>query len=99
VEDIIKQIMEKHLNNAPYEDAACQLVSVTLCSEIKDEVKRLNIPRYKLIVQCVIGELIGEGAYLSSRCLWDMDSDDYATYTLNSQSLFCTVMVFGLYLI
>jgi hypothetical protein len=99
VEDIIKQIMEKHLKNAPYEDAPCKLASLTLCSEIKEEVKKLNIPRYKLVVQCVIGELKGQGAFLSSRCLWDTDSDNYATYTLKTQSLFCTVMVFGLYLI
>jgi hypothetical protein len=99
VEDIIKQIMEKHLKDAAYEDAPCQSASITLSSEIKEEVKKLNIPRYKVIVQCVIGELIGEGAFLSSRCLWDTDSDNYATYTLKTQSLFCTVMVFGLYLI
>ena len=99
VEKIIKEVMEKHLRKATYEDAPCKLTSLNLCTEIKEKVKELNIPRYKLILQCVIGELKGQGAFVSSRCLWDTDTDNYASYSLKNSSLFCTVLVFGLYLI
>jgi len=58
----------------------------------------LNIPRYKVVLQSVIGEVQGQGAFIASRCLWDTEVDSYASYSFKNNVLFCTLMVFGLYL-
>jgi hypothetical protein len=98
VEQIIKTCMEKKLRKQKFEDQVCKVLAVELCSEIKEKVKELNIPRYKVVLQSVIGEVKGQGAHIASRCLWDTETDNYASFSMRNSSLFCTVMVFGCYL-
>ena len=50
----------------------------------------LNIPRYKVVLQSVIGEVKGQGAYIASRCLWDTETDSYASYSMKNVSCFCS---------
>jgi tctex1 domain-containing protein 2 len=57
----------------------------------------LNIPRYKLIVQSVLGQQKQQGARVASRCLWDTDVDGYSTYYYQSDALWATVMLFAFY--
>ena len=33
------------------------------------------------MVQAVIGEIGGQGIRVTSKCLWDSDNDNYATFT------------------
>ena len=39
----------------------------------------LNIPRFKVIVQTVIGQMKDQGIRVASRCLWDTSTDNYAS--------------------
>ena len=98
VEGIIREVMERHLRSAVFDDAACKVRALELCSEIKERVKALNLPRYKVVLQSVLGEVKGQGAYIASRCLWDTETDNYAAFSMKNASLFCVIMVFGLYL-
>ena len=65
--------------------------------EIKDQTKQLSIPSYKIVVQCVIGQVLGQGVRVASKCLWDDANDNYASWTYENASLFCTGIVFGIY--
>jgi len=98
VEDIIKKCMEEKVKNAKFDDDECKKLALDLCTKIKEDVKALRIPRYKIVLQSVIGEVKGQGAYIASRCLWDTETDNYASYSVKNSTLFCSVMVFGLYL-
>jgi len=97
VEEKIKEVMNAKLAKAQYDPATAPQLSRDLATQIRDEVKKLNIPRYKIIVQAVIGQVQGQGAYVTSRCLWDTETDNYASYSFKNTSLFCVVMAFGLY--
>ncbi len=57
----------------------------------------LNYPRYKIVVQVVLGQNKQQGVRVATRCLWDTETDNYASYTFTNESLWCTAMVFGLY--
>ena len=57
----------------------------------------MNIPSYKIIVQCVIGQVLGQGVRVASKCLWDDANDNYASWTYSNASLFATGIVFGIY--
>lgn len=46
----------------------------------------LNIPRYKVVLQSVIGEVKGQGAYIASRCLWDTETDNYSSFSMKNVS-------------
>jgi hypothetical protein len=98
VELLIREVMERQLRSAVFDDATCKVMALELCSEIKERVKALNLPRYKVVLQSVLGEVKGQGAYIASRCLWDTDTDNYAAFSMKNASLFCVIMVFGLYL-
>lgn len=84
-----------------------RLMSLLLPSEtycLKRGAEDSKIPRYKLFVQAVIGELKGQVIKIISQCLWDDKLDNYADYTfqrvnssLNYDNYFCTVMVWGCY--
>ncbi len=41
----------------------------------------LNYPRYKVIVQVVLGQNKQQGVRVASRCLWDTDADNFASFT------------------
>jgi len=90
--------MEKKLRKQKFDDERCKALALELCSDIKERVKALNIPRYKVVLQSVIGEVKGQGAYIASRCLWDTETDNFSSFSLKNSSLFCVLMVFGLYL-
>lgn len=44
----------------------------------------LNIPRYKYMVQVVMGEQKGEGVQIGSRFFWDSDTDKFATESFSN---------------
>ena len=44
----------------------------------------LNYDRYKIVVDVTIGEVKGQGVRCASRCLWDTETDSYATGTFKN---------------
>ena len=69
-----------------------------MLSDIQNEVLTLKIPRYKLVFQIIIYENSDQDVYIASRCLWDVSTDNFATYTYKNDDLICTCMIYGLYL-
>ncbi|XP_074524641.1 dynein light chain Tctex-type protein 2B isoform X1 [Halichoeres trimaculatus] len=61
-----------------YDPEEVSELSRSLADCIKDKVKSSGFDRYKLVVQVVIGEQRGQGVKMSSKCLWDADTDNYA---------------------
>ena len=50
-----------------------------IADEIKNKLKtEVDLPRYKFVVQVVVGEQRGEGVRMGCRCFWDADTDNYA---------------------
>jgi len=39
------------------------------------------MPRYKIAIKVVLGEIKGQGVRVASKCLWDVAFDNYATYS------------------
>ena len=47
--------------------------------------------------QIVLGQNKQQGVRVASRCLWDTETDNFASYTFSSDAMWCTAMVFGCY--
>lgn len=45
------------------------------------------MPRYKIVVQAALGEKRKQGARVASRCLWDINTDNYASYSFENVSV------------
>ena len=55
------------------------------------------MPRYKLGIQVILGELKSQGMRVASKSLWDPNFDNWTSYTFTNENMFCTGMVFGIY--
>ena len=47
------------------------------------------------ICQVVIGEAAGQGMRVVSKCLWDTNVDNWASFSYKTPTLFAVGMVFG----
>mmetsp|Transcript_106400 Transcript_106400/g.185050 ORF Transcript_106400/g.185050 Transcript_106400/m.185050 type:complete len:125 (-) Transcript_106400:192-566(-) len=96
--EIIKEVLQAKLEKAAYNMETTQLLTRQVADEIKDRLKELLLPRYKIVVQVAIGEQRGQGVRMGSRCFWDADTDNYASETYSNESLFCVATAYGVYL-
>ena len=73
-------------------------LSKDVADKIKEKCKAsLDIPRYKIVVQVTIGQMNNQGVKITSRCLWDTATDNYATVSFKNQHIWASAIVFGLY--
>ncbi len=73
-----------------------------LSKAIADKIKarcrdELNLPRYKLVIQVTIGQRKDQGVRITSRCLWDTSTDQYASASFQNEFVWASALVFGLY--
>ncbi|XP_064606974.1 uncharacterized protein LOC135471613 [Liolophura sinensis] len=97
VRSIIKATLDGRLEGFHYSAQHGAVLSKLLSEEIKDKVKALSLDRYKIVCQVAIGEKAGQCAIVTSRCVWDPNFDNSATYTFETPSVYCTATVFGVY--
>ncbi|KAM9384679.1 dynein light chain Tctex-type protein 2B isoform 2-T2 [Pholidichthys leucotaenia] len=97
VKECVREIVRERLSEVRYDPEEVPELTRSLADSIKDKLKNAGFDRYKLVVQVVIGEQRGQGVKMTSRCLWDADSDNYAEDVFMNDSLFCVVAVFGSY--
>mmetsp|Transcript_24265 Transcript_24265/g.76294 ORF Transcript_24265/g.76294 Transcript_24265/m.76294 type:complete len:128 (-) Transcript_24265:157-540(-) len=97
VTETIERVMNEYFKDKEYTAEDAKIWTLDVSNDIKSAVKELNIPRYKIIVQVVIGEQASQGIRVASKFLWDVTSDNWASYTYQNQSLFAVGMVFGCY--
>ena len=96
--EIIKEVLHAKLEKAVYHAEQTALLTKQVADEIKDRLKELALPRYKLVVQVVIGEQRGQGVRMGSRQFWDADTDSCASETYANESVFCVATAYGVYL-
>lgn len=97
VRAVIEDVVTNTLKGKVWAGEEETLWTVSISEQIKARVKDLDFPRYKLVVQVVMGENKLQGVRVASRCLWDADTDNFATFAYKNDSLWCTAMVFGTY--
>ena len=73
-------------------------LSKNIADKIKEKIKStLNLPRYKLMTQVTIGQSKDQGVRITSRCLWDTTTDNYATASFQNQHIWASAIVFAFY--
>ncbi|KAG5474334.1 hypothetical protein LSCM1_03114 [Leishmania martiniquensis] len=98
VKCIIKEVCEDMVGpDRPYVYEEAQPLIKDLCAEIQQRAVRLGYERYKLVTHAIVTEASSQGMRIASRCLWDPETDNYATYTHSTQYMHVTIVVFGVY--
>lgn len=96
--DIMQAVLEERLRGKAYDRNAASQWTKEISTDIKEKLKALQLLRYKIMVQAVLGELGGAGVRMGARCLWDAQSDKLASATFSSDGVFCTAVAFAVYL-
>eukprot|EP00921_Rhytidocystis_pertsovi_P017272 GHVQ01027141.1.p1 GENE.GHVQ01027141.1~~GHVQ01027141.1.p1 ORF type:complete len:127 (+),score=16.88 GHVQ01027141.1:1193-1573(+) len=97
VREILRNVLETKLDKAQYHPEHSVVLTKHVADEIKDRLKELNLPRYKIAVQVVISEQRGQGARVGCRTFWDASTDLMACETFKNDSLLCVAIASGVY--
>merc|ERR1711907_127285 len=99
VRKVIESVVVAELSGVSYNPEE-KIVEMTkkLSDQIKNKLKEeLELPRYKYIVQVVIAEQKGQGIKMGCRSFWATETDNYAEYTYQNETLICVASAFGVY--
>lgn len=97
LQQTIHTILTSKLSSVVYNPDTCSESTREIADEIKSQLKAMDFPRYKFIVNVVIGEIRGEGVKMGARCFWDADADNVAQDTFINDSLFCVAVAYGVF--
>lgn len=95
---ILKDLTDRSLRDTRYDPTQVTELTKALSEAIRDQLRATQHSRYKLMVQVVLGDKKGQGVRVGTRCHWDADTDNLASYTYTNDTLFCVVVVFACYL-
>ena len=73
-------------------------ISEEIKTKIKEMNMQMNVQRYKLLVQVILGQNNGQGIKYGSRCFWDSDTDNLAWDYIVTESMFCIGAVYAIYM-
>ncbi len=95
---IIRDVLEAHLTAKSYIAEESKRLSVEISDEIKRKVKaEAPVERYKLVCVVWIGQQLGQGVHISSRCLWNANFDNFAQETFRNDQLFAQASVYAVF--
>lgn len=99
VREISRDILESHLKGLPYDNEECPKLSKTLADTIKQQVKAVGNPRYKIVVIVAIGQVMDTlpSVCFTSRCIWNDKLDNFVETTYKNKKLYAVALVYGVY--
>lgn len=97
IETAVKSILEQFLGNEKYSPDTCSSLACSLSIMIKNAVKDMDLPRYKIITNVIISQHGAQSMQTASRCLWDTSTDNFSHVTYNNASLCAVVTVHCVY--
>lgn len=97
IKKLVSEILDKHLQNAKYDPVKSKEMTRFLCDEIKAKIKAIVYKRYKIIVNVAIGQSLGQSLVMTSRSLWNTETDTHCTIEYSNNTLYAIVTVFAAY--
>lgn len=95
---IIRDVLEEHLKSKSYIAEDSKRLSAEISEEIKRKVKaEAPLERYKFVCVVWIGQQLGQGVHITSRCLWNAHFDNFARDSYRNDHLFAEASVFAIF--
>lgn len=96
VRTVIKDALET-LKSHQYSATHSPFLAKLLSSRLLENVKQLNIERYKVVCVVTIGSKESQGLRIASRCLWNVKFDTSVSACLEGERFFAVGTVYGVY--
>ncbi|XP_064629632.1 dynein light chain Tctex-type protein 2B-like [Lineus longissimus] len=97
IERAVMEVLEGRLENIKYDPIQAANLTKELSTSIRNKLKDLNFPRYKYVVNVVLGQNAEQSVAIASRNLWDPAVDNYAAVTYKNKFIFATAVMFAAY--
>ncbi|RUS90559.1 hypothetical protein EGW08_001647 [Elysia chlorotica] len=97
VKAIIKEVLEENLKGQTYKANLMASRCMALSDIIKERVRQLEMPRFKTVVLVLVGENKEQALSVASQCLWNKETDNFASCEYSKGNLHVVAMVFGVY--
>ncbi|GMH41619.1 hypothetical protein BSKO_09529 [Bryopsis sp. KO-2023] len=94
---VVRQLLKERMEGQLYDPVKGAQTAKQLADDLREKVKALGYDRYKYVVQVTLGQKKGQAMRIVSRCLWDTNSDNFASEYYQNDSLYCVCQVYGLY--
>ena len=99
--DEVKIIIENTLCDAleekTYSEGEAKKQALILSERLKDKVKSLNYPRFKLVCSVQIGQKNEQDVHIGSRCLWNKHIDSFACGVFTNTTIYAVACVYAVY--
>lgn len=97
-ERIMSGVMQSYLDGEKYDKFLCTNIAKNLADVIKDRMKDQNFSqRYKYVCVVSIGQKKDQGMAVSSRCVWNTETDNYASATFSKGDLLAVATLYACY--
>ncbi|XP_029441531.1 tctex1 domain-containing protein 2-like [Rhinatrema bivittatum] len=97
LQKLLEEYLPKRLGHVTYDPKLGSELAKEVAEELKQRVKSLVPPRYKVLTFVALAERGQEDLVVVSRCLWDAHADNYVSHNYKNDSLFCVACVFMAY--
>jgi tctex1 domain-containing protein 2 len=98
IQSKVLEILVDHMKDRTYQSMNKTDSVKEVSRNVLQLMKHFQMPRYKIIVQTVISEKLGQLVRIASRCLWDAKTDNMMSVNYETQDMFAVVTVYGVYL-
>ena len=97
VKSIADQMLETYQYNPDNIQGNYEKVT-DLAKKIRDVIQTSGtVKRYKINVQCYLGEKKNQRVIIVAKGWWDSYLDNYVSYTYQGPNFYCSILVWGFY--
>ncbi|KAL0219763.1 hypothetical protein P9112_005416 [Eukaryota sp. TZLM1-RC] len=94
---LLEQEVSLLFENVNYDPSASEELSSKLIKNLHSKIQTQVPPRYKFVVVVHVGELKDQTMRITSRWLWDHQTDNFASYSYKNASLYCSASIYFVY--
>jgi hypothetical protein len=98
VQPKVLEVLMDRLKDKTYDAATVNELVKDVSRNVHQLMKNFQMPRYKIIVQTVIGQRFGQLIRIASRCLWDPKTDNMISVNYETKDMIAVVTVYAVYL-
>ena len=98
VQDKIREVVAEQMKGQTYNPTTANDLVKDISRSVHQLMKNFQLPRYKIIIQTVVGQKLEQLLRITSRCLWDPKTDNMLSVNYESKDMVAVVTVYAVYL-
>ncbi|ELU01342.1 hypothetical protein CAPTEDRAFT_85972, partial [Capitella teleta] len=97
VRETVERILKLGVDGRLYNARDAPRLACTLSSLITKKLKDLNMTRYKIVCNIVIGQNMNQALIVVSQCIWNTQTDTYLHCTYKTTDMMVVACVHAVY--